>query len=137
VNYKLMSNASILVETFRTPSGKETLSVYHMDGDRLLLTHYCAQGNQPRLRYDAKKSGADRLIFTFLDATNIASRKAERMVRLEAAFLDADHFDQASTYGVGATSLADISDQRRAKAKDRAGKEEETTTLKFAREKGQ
>jgi hypothetical protein len=24
-------------------------SVYHVDGDRVLLTHYCAAGNQPRL----------------------------------------------------------------------------------------
>ena len=115
VNYKLMSNNSILVETYRTPSGKETLSVYHMDGKRLLLTHYCAQGNQPRLRYDPDKGDAQRLVFNFMDATNLPSKKKEHMVRLEVRFVDADHFDQSSTY--------------------RSGKEEETTVLKFARVK--
>jgi hypothetical protein len=117
INYKLMSNNSILVETYRTPSGKETLSIYHLDGKHLLLTHYCAQGNQPRLRYDPAKGDRQRMVFTFLDATNLPSKKKEHMVRLEVRFADADHFEQASTY--------------------RAGKEEETTTLKFTRVKGE
>jgi hypothetical protein len=113
LEYKMMSSNSVLVENFKTPSGKETLSVYHMDGERLLLTHYCAQGNQPRLMFDAKQSSPQRLVFTFLDATNLASPEKSHMVRLEARFLDGDHFDQASTY--------------------RTGKEEEASTLHFAR----
>jgi hypothetical protein len=113
VEYKMMSNNSILVENYRTPSGKETLSVYHMDGERLLLTHYCGQGNQPRLVYDAKQSRPQRLLFTFLDATNLASPEKERMVRLEAKFVDGEHFEQVSIY--------------------RAGKKEEATTLHFER----
>jgi hypothetical protein len=113
VSYKAMSNNSILVETYRTPSGKETLSVYHLDGKRLLLTHYCAQGNQPRLRYAPDKGDAQRLVFNFMDATNLPSKKKEHMARLEVRLVDTDHFEQASIY--------------------RAGKEEETTVLKFAR----
>ena len=113
VNYQLMSNNSILVETYRTPSGKETLSVYHLGGKHLLLTHYCAQGNQPRLRYDPSSSDARRFVFDFHDATTLPSKKKEHMAHLEVNLVDADHFDQTSTY--------------------RAGKEEETTTLNFAR----
>lgn len=115
VNYKLMSNNSILVETYQTPSGKETLSVYHLDGRHLLLTHYCAQGNQPRLRYDPSKSDAQHLVFDFHDATNLPSKKKEHMAHLEVRLVDAGRFDQTATY--------------------RAGKEAETTTLKFARVK--
>src|SRR5262245_7254411 len=48
--FRLVSNGSALVESFVTPSGRETVSVYHRDHDRLMLTHYCGQGNQPRLR---------------------------------------------------------------------------------------
>jgi hypothetical protein len=113
VNYKLMSSGSILVETFRTPSGKETLTVYHLDRDRLLFTHYCAQGNQPRLRYEPDRSTATTLAFSFWDSTNLTSKKMEHMVALKATLLDADHFDQTFTY--------------------RAGREEETTTLHFVR----
>ena len=49
-SYRSVSNGSALVETFTSSSGKETLSVYHHDGPALMLTHYCAQGNQVRLR---------------------------------------------------------------------------------------
>jgi hypothetical protein len=50
VSYKLISGGSALLEDFVTSNGKETVTVYHPDGLSLLLTHYCAQGNQARLR---------------------------------------------------------------------------------------
>jgi hypothetical protein len=113
VNYKMMSNNSIMVETFTTPSGKQTISVYHLDRSHFLLTHYCAQGNQPRLRFNAKRSSPVKFVFEFYDVTNLSSSKAEHMVFLETAIIDQGHFNQTYTY--------------------RAGKEEDTTTLRFAR----
>jgi hypothetical protein len=77
--YKLVSNRSALVETYQTPSGQETLTVYHPDGSSLLLTHYCAQGNQPRLR--------------------IAETTPEKAVLIELAFnFERDGFEQVSIY---------------------------------------
>ncbi len=26
------------------------ITMFHMDGDRLLMTHYCGAGNQPRMK---------------------------------------------------------------------------------------
>ena len=49
VSYRLVSNGTALVETWTAASGAETLTVYHPDHDDVLLTHYCAQGNQARL----------------------------------------------------------------------------------------
>lgn len=116
-NYKMMSNNSAMVETYTTPSGKQTITVYHLDGNHLMLTHYCAQGNQPRLRCVAKKSTKSKFVFEYYDSTNLSSRDAARMVFLEAEILDADHFDQTTTY--------------------RSRKEQETTTLHFERVKKQ
>ena len=113
LTYRVISGDSALVESFTTPSGRETLSVYHLDGRRLLLTHYCALGNQPRLRYAPETSGCDRLVFVFLDATNLAAPEAEHMTRFEVTFVGPDRFDQTSTY--------------------RQGGKEETTTLKLSR----
>jgi hypothetical protein len=68
LNFKLVARGSVLVETFVTPSGKTSLTLYHLDNQALIATHYCPQGNQPRLRWTPKASG---LHFSFRDATNL------------------------------------------------------------------
>lgn len=46
------------------------MSVYHADGRGLMLTHYCAQGNQARLRATSITGG--RVSFSQIDATNVS-----------------------------------------------------------------
>lgn len=94
VSYRVVSNGSALVETFTSASGKETLSVYHRDGAGLMLTHYCAQGNQARLR--AIEATRERIVFSYLDATNVGGDQ-DVMTRL-AVVLRADGFDQETVY---------------------------------------
>jgi hypothetical protein len=48
------------------------ITVYHLDGDRLMLTHYCMAGNQPRMQAQAFDPGTGELQFRFLDATNLS-----------------------------------------------------------------
>ena len=43
------ANDSVLLETWFVGENKHSLTVYHMDNERLIATHYCPQGNQPRL----------------------------------------------------------------------------------------
>jgi hypothetical protein len=95
VSYRVVSNGSALVETFTSATtGKETLSVVHRDGAALMLTHYCAQGNQARLK--AIEATRERVVFSFLDATNTA---AEQDVMQRLSFvIRADGFDQESVY---------------------------------------
>lgn len=78
VSYKTTAADSVLVETWTTASGATTMTVFHMDGPQLVATHYCAQGNQPRLRWNAKSNA-----FEFWDATNLPSAKASHLVKLE------------------------------------------------------
>ncbi len=94
VSYRVVSKGSALVETFTSASGKETMTVYHRDGRALMLTHYCAQGNQARLK--ATVASRDRIDFAYLDATNLASDQ-DVMRRLSFVFKD-DGFDQESVY---------------------------------------
>ena len=46
------------------------ITMFHMDGDRLLMTHYCGAGNQPRMK--VVSSDAKSVSFEFFDGTNIA-----------------------------------------------------------------
>ena len=95
VSYRIVSNGSALVETFTSgATGKETLSVYHRDGGALVMTHYCAQGTQARLK--ATVATRENVVFAFLDATNVAAEQ-DVMQRLSIA-LRADGFDQVSVY---------------------------------------
>jgi hypothetical protein len=86
VSYKLISAKSALVETWGVGGDHETMTVFHPDHDALLLVHYCAQGNQPRLRaVDGTSTSAS---FRFLDATNVLPGQAilvERRFEIDAA----------------------------------------------------
>src|SRR5262245_4045200 len=96
LSYRLVASDSALVETFTTPSGKETLTIFHLDGPHLLATHYCGQGNQPRLRL---QQASDRsLEFVFQDATNLSSPASSHLTRLKLELDDADHFQRTETY---------------------------------------
>src|SRR5256885_16512664 len=55
-------------------SGMKMATVYHMDGPHLMLTHYCAAKNQPRLRATEISDDGTDALFTFLDGTNLPSR---------------------------------------------------------------
>jgi hypothetical protein len=57
----------------------EMLSVYHLDKGRLLMTHYCALGNQPRMKLNTRKSTASELVFDFDGGTNLNPRRDMHM----------------------------------------------------------
>lgn len=97
IRYALISRDSALVEVFGDPARQPTQTIFHRDGERLLATHYCAQGSQPRLRWLPSKR-ADALEFRFLDATNLESLDTPHLDRMTITFVDADHLRLRETY---------------------------------------
>jgi DNA-binding PadR family transcriptional regulator len=88
--YSLTAGGSALLEREMMGGEGEMLSVYHLDGDRLILTHYCMAQNQPRMQsrgFDAK-TGALR--FEFLDITN-ATTDATHLHQVTMRIKDDDH----------------------------------------------
>ncbi|MCS7034876.1 MAG: hypothetical protein NZ561_12915, partial [Phycisphaerae bacterium] len=79
--FKVSSNGSIVVETMFPGQPHEMTNVYSMDGDRLLLTHYCAAGNQPRLQLVGVEGNT--LKFEMIDAANLPDRNQLHMCALE------------------------------------------------------
>ncbi len=75
VNYRLTGAGSALVQTDFPNSNHEMVSVYHLDGDDLRMTHYCAMGNQPRLKLDRASSTPTRLVFVFDGGSNLDAAK--------------------------------------------------------------
>ncbi len=70
VTYRLTAAGTAVVETLFAGTDHEMMTVYHLDGDDLRLTHYCAGGNQPRLKLDRDASTADSLVLAFDGGTN-------------------------------------------------------------------
>ena len=71
-------------------------SVYHMDGDVLRMTHYCAAGNQPRLR--ATSADGDVVSFELVDITNLAGPEAGHVNKSELYFKDENHITVRFTF---------------------------------------
>ncbi len=62
---------TVVMETMGPGTEHEMINMYHLDGDELVLTHYCAGGNQPTMRLNRETSTAERLIFDFTGGTNL------------------------------------------------------------------
>jgi len=88
VSFRVTSAGSALMSEIH--SEDDMISIFHLDGDRLLMTHYCGAGNQPRM-VGAVSADGKTFTFDFLDATNITSSQPGHMQRLVLTMLDSDH----------------------------------------------
>lgn len=83
--FRLTANGSALREFMFPGHDHEMLNVYHPDGDRVLMTHYCAGGSQPRLEVVAAEEG-DGLLLKFDSITNLPSPDTHFMHHAEFAW---------------------------------------------------
>lgn len=100
ISYKIVSQGSGVMETY-TQVGVDMIdmvTVYHLDGDNLVLTHFCAVNNQVRMRAEPLAEGAKALRFSYVDAANLSVSHKDVMRDLAITFGDKDHFTQAWTW---------------------------------------
>ena len=69
VVYKVTAAGSSVMETIYPGDPMEMITVYHMDGDNLLLTHYCALQNAPVMKFE-KTNKPGEIKFAFFGGTN-------------------------------------------------------------------
>lgn len=70
--YKVTAAGSALVETLFGGTAHEMVTVYHLDGKKLILTHYCAAQNQPTMKLVSSVPGKEWR-FDFISGTNMKS----------------------------------------------------------------
>ena len=98
VSYKLVSSGSALMETLSMEEHEDAMvTMYHVNGTKLMMTHYCAVGNQPRMQAAKSSAEVNKLVFKFVDATNLAHPGDPHMSKLIVTFKDNDHFTQEWT----------------------------------------
>ena len=64
VSYRVSAAGTAVFETIFVGQPHEMVSVYTMDGGELLMTHYCALGNQPRMKAGELKDGVLSFAYT-------------------------------------------------------------------------
>ena len=69
VTYRVTGGGHTVVEAFPVGTPHEMVTVYHLDGDQLVLTHYCTSNTQPRMRSRGLEGRV--LAFEFAGGANI------------------------------------------------------------------
>jgi len=77
--YELVSSGTALLERIKMAGESEMLTVYHLDGNHLVLTHYCEAGNQPRMQAEPFDPASNQIRFDFVSVSNLASPNAGHM----------------------------------------------------------
>jgi hypothetical protein len=88
---RVTSAGNTVQETLFPGSDKEMVTMYHLDGADLILTHYCMLGNQPRMRAEPGKD-ANTIVFKFISGTNLKSKDQHHMHQATLTFDGKDRF---------------------------------------------
>ena len=88
--FAVSSDGSVVREIMFPGTPHEMTNVYHLDGPSVVMTHYCAEGNQPRMRATGPdKPGAIALKFD--SVSNLTARDQQYMGELTLLLKDKDH----------------------------------------------
>ncbi len=88
ISFRSTAGGSALMSEIHGHGPENMVTMFHMDGDRLIMTHYCGAGNQPRLK--VVSADAKSVSFEFFDGTNIGP-DAGHMQHVTFTQPDADH----------------------------------------------
>jgi hypothetical protein len=90
VHYSVVGGGSAVAERLFPGGHHEMLTVYHLDGDDLVATHYCTAGNQTKLALDRVESTAGELRLAFAGGSNLDNGRPH-VGGARLTFVDADH----------------------------------------------
>ena len=90
LRYRVTAGGTAVEETEFPGSEHEMITIYHLDGDNLLLTHYCHLGNQPRMKATTA-SMASKIVFECAGGTGMKSHNDTHMHAAKLSFPDKDH----------------------------------------------
>ena len=96
--YTLTANGSTLMEQCRPEKGHEMITMFTVDGDHLIATHYCSAKNQPQMATPAITDAQKPLAFSLVRVTGLKSPDAFHNTGLTVIQEDNDHLTQEWSY---------------------------------------
>jgi len=104
--YYLTGNGTAVVEDLIVDGNANMTTVYHLDGADLRATHYCAAGNQPRLKATSIDDNNKEVKFHMVDITNMPTPEAGHVRDLELRLTSASQITILFTFvGLGKESV--------------------------------
>jgi hypothetical protein len=98
VTFKVVSGGSAVMSEILGQGPEDMISMFNLDGaNKLLMTHYCGAGNQPRMQASVSPDGKT-ITFNFVDATNLKSADDGHMYRMVLTLLDDNHHTEDWTF---------------------------------------
>jgi hypothetical protein len=113
ITYTLVSNSSALMERMQRGNEPEMITMYSVDGDHILVTHYCSAGNQPQMKSEAMKPKAQKYSFSLVRVSGLKTEDEGHMIGLVLTILDKDHLTQEWTYQEKGKTAVDLFDYKR------------------------
>lgn len=90
--FELTSGGSAVMEKIMAGSPKEMVSMYCSEGGKLVMTHYCSIGNQPKM--SLLKTSDNELDFAVKGHAGLGSAKEMHMHGMNIVWKDADHITE-------------------------------------------
>lgn len=100
--FTLVSNGTVIMQAHKSDSEDYSmLTTYYVDNGRLMITHFCGAGNQPRMVAAGLSLDGQRITFRLHDVTNLTSPETGHMAALEITFVDGEHYTERWTWREG------------------------------------
>src|SRR5881396_4268133 len=96
--YTLTANGSTLMEQCRPEKGHEMITMFTVDDDHLIATHYCSAKNQPQMATSAISDAQKPLAFSLARITGLKSPDAWHNTGLTMMQEDNEHLTQEWTF---------------------------------------
>jgi hypothetical protein len=97
-SFHVTAGGSAVLQMLGEGTEHEMPTLFHMDGTRLMATHYCAAKNQPRMVLAPGAGFSTAMRFQCLDATNLANPEDGHMHAVTMTFPGPDRLRQEWTY---------------------------------------
>jgi len=92
--YTVAANGSALMEQCRPGKGPEMITMFTVDGDHLIATHYCSAKNQPQMATSTITDAQKPLVFSLVRVTGLKSADDWHNTGLTVIQEDNDHLTQ-------------------------------------------
>ena len=95
--FEVASNGTAVLERMSGHGVGDMLTVYYLEGDRIVLTHYCTSGTQPHMAAKAAP-GSDELHFKLAGTSGLTSADQGHMDEVVVRFDGSDKVNEDWTW---------------------------------------